>query len=84
MTSGTPVGFTHVYLAHCPHGCVTASVVDDPADRKGTARAVKEYVESGRSIERVEFEEARRAALGCRFKGEGRPGCCVRQLKEGA
>lgn len=54
---------THAYVAFRPCGHPVALMVDDPEDKKETARFVAQAIRDGHRIERVTIERARE--IGC-------------------
>jgi hypothetical protein len=61
---------TFCYIAIEPCGCMTGVRVDNPEHRKDVALDVKEFISSGRAVERVTLKDAQSRHLGCVHREE--------------
>lgn len=59
-----PSNATHVYVGRKPCGCIDCAATD--LGDKWTGDSVRDFIKSGRAVERLSLEQYRGATFGCK------------------
>ena len=71
MTHSPNRPVTHTYLVRKRCGCPVASITDDPADPRGTATIVSDFIARRHYVERVPLASIATVTFGCNCAPSG-------------